>query len=888
MFDIRVREYTPAGVKGRVIPTIDIDETDAESATATMTFTTSSRVADRLEAPFVVGLEYTTGSSWSRPRNDLFIVLEDAENAADQTDVMQFKAQSYVGWLLSQAVLWWTRASKDNRTRPFDMTPGQTMRTLIAEAQGTTSGVDRGWAPTLTYDFTNTADSLGQAWQAADRIKMTLDLWKPYSTFVQMWVEQGHFEWWAEGMRLRIARVGSGANRTDSLVLGGPAFSSAPAKTDFKGTFSTIVLIPDKMNATHAYNSGADKRFGALETSMSLSGVGDRATALRQAQPVMQENRAKKLELSYDWTPDSGGPTPWRDFTIGDTVTARRKNGKQPLRVIGIQVSKSGGSVTVRAIVGSKLVGLSAKLAKRVGAIAQGTIIGGSGASFPSSPGPAPLQPAAPGAVRVESNLGTWGDDGRAVSTVRIAWDEVATDVEGNPLDVDRYQVWSRRGNEAPVSTGASTSGLSVTFDTWTPGEPRYVSVRARSVTGRWSDLSAEIAVVPAVPESVVPRPVTELKVLSNTGAFQADGTAAATVSVEWEPVQFSVDDQLVTIAEYELRVGLTAVRVVGTSASFTIATKETVSVAVRALSNLGIWGDPSEPVDVTGAEPPATIAAPTPPVLLTGVGQVAARWAGDLVTGVPPAGFGFVYMETAASEDGPWSPFGTPLTGAGGANIKGIIGETVWVRLRSSDTLGRSGGVSDPRSIVVEGVTGPDIEANAVTANHIEAGSIGVNHVTPSFGNDLNLSANESVTIVVGRQDAQAELIADLGEGVELAQNTAAGAANAAGDAQATADGAAEIAADAAATASDVGQRLDQHQTYYRFGTDGLAIGDPKSTAEVRLKPDRIEMTQNSVVVSYWEGGVFVAEEARLNSAQIGNHQFMAYGPGRTIVRPL
>ncbi|MFF7293232.1 hypothetical protein ACFY9N_11945 [Microbacterium sp. NPDC008134] len=888
MFDIRVRQYTPEGVKSRVVPTIDIDMTDAESATATMTFTTSSLVADRLEAPFVVGVEFTQGVSWGRPRNDLFIVLEDAENAADQTDVMQFTAQSYIGWLLSQAILWWTSASKDNRTRAFDLTPGQMVRTLLAEAQGTTSGVDRGWAPTLLHDFTNTQDSLGQAWQAADRIKMTLDLWRPYSSFIQMWVEQGHFEWWAEGMRLRIARVGSGTNRSDYLVLGGPAFSSAPAKTDFKGTFSTIVLIPDKTNATHAFNPGADKRFGSLETSMSLSGVDNRATAVRQAQPVMSENRAKKLELSYDWAPDAGGPIPWRDFTIGDTVMVRRKSGKQPLRVVGIQASKRGGAVTVRAIVGSKLVGLQAKMAKRIGAIAQGTIIGGSGASFPSSPGPAPLQPATPNALRIASNVGTWGDDGKAISAVQVAWDEVNTDIDGNPLDVDYYQVWSRRGNEAAVFDNASTKGLSVTIDSWTPGEPRYVSVRVRSVAGRWSDLSPEIAVVPAVPGSVVPRPVAGVEVVSNIGVFQADGTALANVTIGWEPVEFSVDDQLVTIAEYEVHVGLTAFRAVGTSASFSLPTAETAAVTVRARSSLGFWGDPSEPLDVTGAAPTATVAAPTPPVLLTGLGQVAARWDGALITGPLPAGFGFVYMETAADEDGPWAPIGTPLSGAGGANIKGVVGDTVWVRLRSSDTLGRSGGTSTPASILVEGVTGPDIEANAITANHIEAGSIGVNHVTPSFGNDLNLSANESVTIVVGRQDAQAAQIADLGEGVDAAQSTAAAAANAAGDAQATADGAAETAADAAATASDVGQRLDQHQTYYRFGVDGLAIGDPGSTSELRLKPERIEMTQNSVVVSYWEGGVFVADEARLNSAQIGNHQFMAYGPGRTIVRPL
>src|SRR5690606_1427456 len=136
---------------------------------------------------------------------------------------------------------------------------------------------------------------------------------------------------------------------------------------------------------------------------------------------------------------------------------------------------------------------------------------------------------------------------------------------------------------------------------------------------------------------------------------------------------------------------------------------------------------------------------------------------------------------------------------------------------------------------------------------------------------------------IIVGRQEQQEQHLSDLDEGVAGAQSTAETAQQAAGTAQATAEDAATAADQAAQAASDVGERLTRHQTYYRFGQDGLAIGDPDAASELRLKPDRIEMTQNNVVVSYWEGGVFVADEARLQSAQIGNHQWMAYGAGRT-----
>lgn len=179
-------------------------------------------------------------------------------------------------------------------------------------------------------------------------------------------------------------------------------------------------------------------------------------------------------------------------------------------------------------------------------------------------------------------------------------------------------------------------------------------------------------------------------------------------------------------------------------------------------------------------------------------------------------------------------------------------------------------------------------IAAGTIKGLHVDAQTIEVNHVSPSFGDDLNLSANEAVTIIVGKQEEQSEKIAGLDDSVTAAQAAANGASSAAGDAQATANGAQTAASQAAAAAAGVGARLDQHQTYYRFGTTGLRIGDPKANAELILEPDRIAMTQNNVVQSEWVGGVLIAPEARLIQASIANHQFLAFGAGRTIIRPL
>lgn len=718
MYDIRLRRYADSGTtKGIVLPTLDIAAEDGESATARIRFTTTAKTAGRLSAPFIVGLEENTGGKfWTRPRNDLFIVLDDAEDAADQTDVMQFTAQSYVGWLLSKGVHWWAAFnSLDGKTRVYNATPGYILHTWFTEGQTqvATNNQPRGWAPSLTWDFTPTKDSLGQTWQAADTIEAALELWKPYSSFIQTWTEQGKFEWWAEGMKVRVARVGTGIDRTQQVTLGGPAFAGAPAKTTFQDVFSTLVMIPDKAGALSRLNPGADTRFGALETSMSLSGVDNWTAAEQQAQPAMQEGRAKKLELSFDWIPAAAGPIPARDFDIGDTVTARRRAGKVPQRVIGIQRAKRAGEpATVRAIVGDKLVGLQAKLAKRAGAVSTGTIIGGSGTALPSNPGQSPLKPAAPTALRVQSNVGSWRADGSAAATVVLAWDAVTTDVNGNRLDCDLYEIDSRLAAGAPQSQ-TTTTALTAMVTTWEPGTARYVRVRVRSVGGAWSAWSGEIAATPATPTSIIPKAPTGLTVASNTAAFQADGTALATVVMTWTPVTQSTDNTAVTIAEYEVTIGQDKVRTTAATVTFTIPSGATAAVTVRALTTLKVWGDPSTAVSPTGVLPAQVTTALEAPTLTTGAGIVAVFSSGKLFGGGPlPSSYGYTFTDTATSAAGPWTRLPAPASGAGQvATIKGTPGATVWVSLVWADKLGRVSSRTAAASIVVAGVGLPDFD---------------------------------------------------------------------------------------------------------------------------------------------------------------------------------
>ncbi|MGF3056141.1 hypothetical protein [Microbacterium sp. YY-01] len=861
----------------RVLQTQHFEVTQVDTATATLSVTIAESVADRIDAPFVVRVEYATGFGYVSPRNGLFMLDEYDGDDADATGTVKFTGVDFVSWKLARTYHHWKAGAKDG-ARVWSQ-GGQPVSAGFLMAGLLTESKARGWGSEITHDFTGTTDSLGQTWEASDKILEAWPLLKPLSNILSQLTEQGLCDWWTEGTQLRLARAGSGDLR-ENIVLGGPQYNRRPVRGSFSNVFTNLTVVPEKSSYwLYLQNEGASTRFGRLESTMTQSGIASHMTATRLAQPTLTRGRAMQHELSFDWVPDVAGYVPWTHFQVGDTVYTKSRTGKTLQRVIGIQVSRSGNeAVKVRVVTGDKLVSLAARQAKRLGAGSIGDIVGGTGDNLPPSPGYTFAEPVAPTGLHVASNVGEWRADGSAKATVTIGWDAVSQSVDGSDVDVEAYEVASRLDHTDPVIF-ATTNSLTVTVDDWEPGVTRLVKVRARASGDRVSDWTIEVPVTPQMPSSIIPKAPEGLTELYNVAGFLPGGRPVAYYAIQWTPVTQSTDGDPVVVTEYEVFDGFATHRTAGNAHSGELVPGETVALQVRAISNRGVYSDFSDLIMVTGATPDGLTDKPSTPILSTDLGLVNARWDGLIGGAVPPDGFGYVYMDVAPSEDGPWQPFGTPLTGAGGANVRPTVvgksvGDDLYIRFRMSDTLGRPGPVSDTASILVEGIDGPDIKANAVDANHVRAGSISVNHVEPSFGDELDITANSSINFIVGRQDDQEQQLVDLDGAVH-------DAADAAGQAQSSADG-------AQASADDTAARLDTHQTYYRFGADGLSIGDPNGDAELRLKPARIEMVQNGVVGSYWEGGVFVADETRLKRSLIGNHRFEEYGPGRTIVRPI
>ena len=141
--------------------------------------------------------------------------------------------------------------------------------------------------------------------------------------------------------------------------------------------------------------------------------------------------------------------------------------------------------------------------------------------------------------------------------------------------------------------------------------------------------------------------------------------------------------------------------------------------------------------------------------------------------------------------------------------------------------------------------ITAEKLAVDAVTANSIQSGAVQTNHLSPLVGQDLDISANDTVNIISGQ----------LSTVTDDVNNT-------------------------------VGQ-VEAMQTYYAFGPSGATISSPGSPFAVHIDNDSIDMMENGNVVSYWNSGTMYVNNMVVEKVILGNHQIEKYSDG-TVVRAL
>ena len=879
MLKLRLREYTPMGVKGRILPIVDntLEVTTQLNSTPTISFSMSSIMSGRMpEDGFIVGVEYAVGNGRYKPlpQHDLFIVSENNGDDADLSKVIQYSGESYVIWLLGRAVLHWSEYA-ENGDRLWTETghaasPGTIVGGMIYEAK------NRGWGTQVETDFTWNLDSNGVPWTADDKILQSFRLLTPLTDVMNSLVEGGLCDWTVEGRKLRLFRPDTlGTDKTE-LTLGN--VSRAPVKADISEIFTDLTVVPEKAYYwLYLNNPGAPTKYGRLEASMTQSGIDNHTEATKLAQPVLLKGRKSEREESFTHSPKLGEIIPWQDYGMGDRLTVTVRGEKIARRVIGIVAKAENGSVTVNTIVGDPISSGMKKLLDRVGAGSVGGIVGGSGNSFPGSTGPSPLAPEKPNNLHIVSNTGEWLADGSALSTVKLAWEPVTHAVDGSTAYIQEYEVWTRKGLEELTRVTAIVNP-EVTITSWEPGVDRIVSVRALSTNGQWSEWSLEIPVTPLYPASVVPKAPTVPVLQSNTGAFTASGPES-TIVASFTPVTESVDGDPITITDYELWIdGSARGTIYSSPVSLKIPAGTTAAVRLRARASRGIWSDLSPALTVTGATPAAGTFAPTQPTLLTGYGDVIAKWDGTYTS--TPTGAHTVWIEARVGSD-PWVRQGIVLTEAGEALVTiGDVGDTVEVRAVSYDQLGRETGISGIASIVVATIPGAAITAGSIFADRLE----------PNVGTQLNLGGNAVAINLNSRVDDAVVSITQTQQSADAAQSSA-DAAGAAADAanQAVETLAAGRVLTAETALAVLSGKIDNYENSFLFLPDGLHIRESTSAkAEMVLTSAGARLVADGVTVSEWNQGQMIVPQIVAKSGQIANHIIDSSVAGHTTFRAI
>lgn len=767
MLKLRIREYTPMGVKGRILPAIGINYGAQLNGEPTLEFSLSWAEDERLDSPYVVRVEYSTGGAFKPlPNNDFFVMFKDSGDDADAAEMVRYTGRGYLTWLMAKSYIHWSSSAKNNE-RTITGNAGYLMRAMFQEAKG------RGWGSQFSYSFTNTTDSSGAAWTSDDSFSQAWRLLTPLSDMLDQLVESELADWSTNGLTFQLFRPTTLGSDKSEIVIGGPRVERVPVEVDTTDIFTNLTVVPEKAsNWLYLSNDGKPgnvTKFGRLEATMTQAGVSSHAEATKLAESTMKKGRTIVRQESFEWTPsDTGDLVPWDDFNIGDMVTTRVRGGEQIRRVVGLVVNEQNGATTIRIVAGEKAKTSGARIKDRLKSVAVGDYVGGGGGGFPAVPTPALAPPAKPLGLVVISNGAYWqGSTARA--TVGLDWADVTAADDGSEIDILGYEVWSRLPGEER-SVNASTNVSTILVETWAPGVERLVSVRAQSTNGDWGEFSDEIIVVPATPTALTPKAPGIPVVDSNVGNFTSVG-AQATVSLSWAPTTEATDGTPVEVVSYtvytdNLAIGSSSVP----SITLTIPSGVTRSIRVVATSSVGVSSDPSEAIDVTGAAPTLTPRVPSTPVLSSSFGVVIATWDGTATPAFSINGF-TVAVQGRKAGDTTWIPQGSRLEGPGTQSVQvGEVGDTVEVRFVLYDPLNREVGVSTTASIVVSGVTIPDISEeleNWIIANSGSHVHVGPTEPTTARENDLWFVTNvdgdfENIKIYNGTGFVLYSLIAD------------------------------------------------------------------------------------------------------------------------------
>lgn len=203
----------------------------------------------------------------------------------------------------------------------------QILNTLLTEAQAD------GYLTGVTWDFTDTLDSDGEAWDDVQdvQIGVTTDL----LSVSNLWAGTVYDIDMTPDLVLRLfKRMGSDLSATVVFTEGVDVTSFAP--TARYGQIRNVGLVEHPSGWAEVEDTSSTGSYGKRATGLSLGGAGSSDQATTTAESVLSDLAEPQITLPLGST-SAVGPQPYDDFNLGDVITAPAfLTGTGPALVISI------------------------------------------------------------------------------------------------------------------------------------------------------------------------------------------------------------------------------------------------------------------------------------------------------------------------------------------------------------------------------------------------------------------------------------------------------------------------------------------------------------------------------------------------------------------------
>ena len=544
-YDIRLRAFSPGTdtVLGVLPETLSWDASVVHNNDGALTIK-ASQLADRgailartLNDGLDVALEVNftgTPTGWTEPDNCRFLLVDRKRDQTDKAKVLELSLVSW-SWLLNKICDLNTGALQGSKSKYA----GQRLFPATSDAGDVVKkGLDEhdarsGPAVPITRDsWTTTTDSLGHAWAkklGKNAEGRAFPAGQPLHARLDALTTNGKCDWRTRGRGLRIYNPGTaGTDRSATVHLRyGDDLSDAPSQTSQSDRVARILVKGDGKHKATEYDPSVPEHYGRWEAMIDSAGVKD-DDDLEDAGKAALADR-NRIKGEYTRTLTMAGPyLPFRDYNVGDYITAPGDSGDEVLRVMQITISRNEQmGLSGNIVLGDRFTSKDLALAGKVNAITGGSS-GTSGNGTSGQPAPEDTRQAeAPAGFSASGSL-VLGADHRWSVNLTASWSAVTTATDGTDLDVSGYKLWAQPSG-GQWRELARTAASSLMLPGFVQGSGWTFAVQAIPETAKWeSPWSVQVPVTfPA--DTTAPNKPSAPVVVSEP----------ATVSVTWDGLDY-------------------------------------------------------------------------------------------------------------------------------------------------------------------------------------------------------------------------------------------------------------------------------------------------------------------------------------------------------------